>query len=166
MATWFLRWLCIDDILQLQIRMVKLYSTLRDVSNTLKHAIITSLLYKKLNLELITENCRLVCNLTFFSKLIEMAVAEQLNRAFYCKSTYWNLPFSLQELLQGVYRVGSVPISLVCRCPPISMICWNLVSHLLDIFAGHLPSHWLFSISIFLLFVTLNSYLPDCSRLS
>jgi hypothetical protein len=46
------------------------------VPNLLKHAIIRPLL-KQLGLELIKQNYRPVSNLTFLSKLIESAVAQQ-----------------------------------------------------------------------------------------
>ena len=74
--TWMLRD-CLEEVLPTLTKIINLSMQLGDVCDSLKHAIIKPLL-KKMGLELIEKNYRPVSNLTYISKLIERAVAQQL----------------------------------------------------------------------------------------
>ncbi len=74
--TWIVRD-CLEDVLPVLTKIINLSLQLGDVCDSLKHAIIKPLL-KKMGLELIEKNYRPVSNLTYISKLVERAVAQQL----------------------------------------------------------------------------------------
>ncbi len=94
MPTWMIRD-CIDEVLPLLTTIVNMSLSLGEMPKDLKLGII-KLLLKKLGLDLVKENSRLVSNLTFLEKLIERIVALQIVDHLEANN--------LMDILQSAYR--------------------------------------------------------------